>query len=326
MIRIGLVGFGYWGPNIAKNLFKIENVEFTLIVDSCPNNLKKAKRAFSNIKISTNLKDALDGADAFIVATPIETHAEIAKFLLEHDKHVLLQKPMAHSSAECDKLNKIAKKKNKILMVAHTFIFSPAIQKIKKDININSYGELNYISSTRVNLGLFQRFHNVVWDLAPHDFSMIRYLYDEKPSYISAIGTAHTNSNLIDCANITIGYKSNFMAMISINWLSPIKIRNFIVSGSKKTVLYDDCSLDKVRIYDSGVEYSNDVFTYKKGDVYIPKLDEKEAIYFECLEFINAILDHRGPISSGIFGKEIVKMIELTNTSISLNGKPVNYE
>jgi predicted dehydrogenase len=233
---------------------------------------------------------------------------------------------MAHSHSECDKLNKIAKKKNKVLMVAHTFIFSPAIQKIKKDININNYGDLNYISSTRVNLGLFQRFHNVVWDLSPHDFSIIRYLHDEKPLYISATGTAHTNSKLIDCANITIGYKSNFMAMISINWLSPIKIRNFIVSGSKKTVLYDDCSLDKVRIYDSGVEYNNDVFTYKKGDVYIPKLEEKESIYFECLEFINSILEKRDPISNGFFGKEIVKMIELTNKSIALNGKPVNYE
>jgi predicted dehydrogenase len=326
MIRIGLIGFGYWGPNIAKNLSKIENTEFTLIVDSCNDNLKKAKKLFSNIKISTNLKDSINDADAFIVATPIETHAEIAKLLLEHNKHVLIQKPMAHSHAECDKLNKIAKKKNKVLMVAHTFIFSPAIQKIKKDININNYGDLNYISSTRVNLGLFQRFHNVVWDLAPHDFSIIRYLHDEKPLYISATGTAHTNSKLIDCANITIGYKSNFMAMISINWLSPIKIRNFIISGSKKTALYDDCSLDKIRIYDSGVEYNNDVFTYKKGDVYIPKLEEKESIYFECLEFINSIQEKRDPISNGFFGKEIVKMIELTNKSIALNGRPVNYE
>jgi predicted dehydrogenase len=326
MIRIGLIGFGYWGPNIAKNLSKIENAEFTLIVDSCHDNLKKAKKLFSNIKTSVNLKDSINDADAFIVATPIETHAQIAKVLLEHNKHVLIQKPMAHSSVESDKLNKIAKKKNKVLMVAHTFIFSPAIQKIKKDININNYGDLNYISSTRVNLGLFQRFHNVVWDLAPHDFSIIRYLHDERPSYISATGTAHTNSKLIDCANITIGYKSNFMAMISINWLSPIKIRNFIVSGSKKTALYDDCSLDKVRIYDSGVEYNNDVFTYKKGDVYIPKLEEKESIYFECLEFINSILEKRDPISNGFFGKEIVKMIELTNKSIALNGRPVNYE
>jgi predicted dehydrogenase len=326
MIRIGLIGFGYWGPNIAKNLSKIENAEFTLIVDSCDDNLKKAKKLFSNIKTSANLKGSINDADAFIVATPIETHAQIAKVLLEHNKHVLIQKPMAHSSIESDKLNKIAKKKNKVLMVAHTFIFSPAIQKIKKDININNYGDLNYISSTRVNLGLFQRFHNVVWDLAPHDFSIIRYLHDEKPSYISATGTAHTNSKLIDCANITIGYKSNFMAMISINWLSPIKIRNLIVSGSKKTALYDDCSLDKVRIYDSGVEYNNDVFTYKKGDVYIPKLEEKESIYFECLEFVNSILEKRDPISNGFFGKEIVKMIELTNKSIALNGGPVNYE
>jgi len=326
MIRVGLIGFGYWGPNIAKNLLKINDIIFAGIIDPNVNNLKNAKKMFPRIKCFSNLKQSISNIDAFIIATPIETHSEIAKTLLENDKHVLIQKPMAHSSNECERLIKLSKKKNKVLMVAHTFIFSPAIQKIKNDLNIDNYGELNYISSTRVNLGLFQRFHNVVWDLAPHDFSIIRYLHNEKPKYISAIGAAHTDSNLIDSANITISYKSNFLAMININWLSPIKIRNIIIGGSKKTALYDDCSLDKLRIYDAGVQYNNDVFTYKKGDVYIPKLDDKESIYFECLEFINSINEKRDPVSNGNFGKEIVKMIELTNKSIESNGKPIYYE
>jgi predicted dehydrogenase len=323
-MNIGLIGFGYWGPNVAKNLAQISDCKFNVIVDKEKCNLEKAKHIFPNINLFEDLKQALNYADAFIIATPIESHFPIAKFLLENKKHVLIQKPMAHSKKCCVILNAIAQKNKLSLMVAHTFLFSPSIRKIKKDIETNQYGNLNYISSCRVNLGLFQRHHNVIWDLAPHDFSIIRYLYNKKPKYISAIGQSHTPSKLIDCANITIGYDDNFLAMININWLSAIKIRDIIVSGDKKMVLYDDSSLEKVKIYDSGVEYSNDVFTYRKGDIYIPKLEEKEAIYFECLEFINSIKNKKQPISNGLFGQEVVQMIEAANKSIQKNGKPIS--
>jgi predicted dehydrogenase len=322
-MRIGLIGFGYWGPNVAKNLCLIEDVSFNVIVDKEKKNREKAKKLFPNINIYQDMKDALQHADAFIIATPIESHFPIARFLLENQKHVLIQKPMAHSEECCSILNSIAKNNKLILMVAHTFLFSPSIRKIKKDIENKEYGNLNYISSCRVNLGLFQRHHNVIWDLAPHDFSIIRYLYNRKPKYISAIGQSHTPSKLIDCANITIGYDTNFLAMININWLSAIKIRDIVIGGDKKMALYDDSSLEKVKIYDSGVEYNNDVFTYRKGDIYIPKLEEKESIYFECLEFINSIKKKKQPISNGLFGQEVVKMIEATNESIKKNGQPI---
>lgn len=323
MTRIGLIGFGYWGPNIAKNLLKIKGCEFTILVDKDKANLNKFKKSFPNIYFTDHLNNALDCADAFIIATPIETHFEIAKFFIENKKHVLIQKPMAHSKDCCQELIDLALNNNVKLMVAHTFLFSPAIQKIKKDILNNEYGELNYISSCRINLGLFQRHHNVIWDLAPHDFSIINYLYDKKPKFISAIGRAHTSSDLIDCANITIGYENNFMAMVNINWLSPIKIRNIIIGGNKKTTLYDDCALEKIKIYDSGVECNDDIFVYRKGDIYIPRLEEKESIYFECLEFIQSIIEDKNPISNGEFGIEIVKMIEAANMSIAENGTPV---
>lgn len=323
MIRVGLVGFGYWGPNVARNIDKIPNAKFTLVVDKVKDNQDKAKKLFPHIFTYTDLNNALDMADAFIIATPIETHFDIAKKLLENNKHVLIQKPMAHSTEACNILNNIAAKNGVQLMVAHTFLFSPAVQKIKKDISLGAYGDLNYISSCRVNLGLFQRHHNVIWDLAPHDFSIIKYLYPEKPKYVSAIGNSHTKSKLIDCANITIGYNNDFMATININWLSAIKVRNISVSGTQKMAIYDDCAVEKLKIYDSGVEYKEDVFSYRKGDIFTPKLEEGEAIYTECLDFINSIINNKNSISDGLFGQEVVELIEATNKSIELIGTPI---
>lgn len=325
MLKIGLIGFGYWGPNIARNLSFLPNATFSSIVESDTKKIEKIKKTFPNILIFTNIEEALNSADAFVIATPIDTHFKIAKKLLNNNKHVLIQKPMAASTSECKRLIELSTKKNKKIMVAHTFLFSPSIKKIKEDLKKNEYGNLNYIESSRINLGLFQRSHNVIWDLAPHDFSIIRYIVSEKPKFISAIGKSHTEHNLIDCANITVGYETNFIAMIHLNWLSPIKLRNMIICGDKKMVVYDDNSTEKVKIYDSGISYTEDVFTYRKGDIFIPKLDEKEAIYYECFEFVDSILNKRDCISNELFGAEIVKMIEATNKSIKQNGKPIYF-
>lgn len=325
MLNVSLIGFGYWGPNIAKNLTKLQNINFFAIVDKQTNKLDEIKKQYPSVIINSELNsDILEHTDAFIIATPIETHYNIAKFLLQQDKHVLIQKPMAHSSLACEELNTIADKRKLVLMVAHTFLFSPSIQKIKHHIESGEYGNLHYISSQRINLGLFQRYHNVVWDLAPHDFSILRYLYPNRPKFISAIGKSHSPSNLVDIANISIGYDNEFIANIQINWLSPFKIRNIIVCGEKRTTMYDDCAvLDKVKIFDAGFECCNDVFSYRKGDIHIPKLEDKEPIFFECMEFVSSILENRQPISDGIFSQNIVEMIEITNKSIENNGIPI---
>lgn len=325
MLNISLIGFGYWGPNIAKNLARISNINFEAIVDKKVDKLEYMNRQYPTVTISSEItQNILDKTDAFIIATPIETHYSIAKFLLENDKHVLIQKPMAHSVSACEKLNKLAEDRKLKLMVAHTFLFSPSIRKIKEQISSDEYGNLHYISSQRINLGLFQRYHNVVWDLAPHDFSILRYLYPKVPKFISATGESHSPSNLVDIANISIGYDNGFMSNIQINWLSPFKVRNIIVCGEKKTIMYDDCAtVDKIRIFDAGFEYDNDVFSYRKGDINIPKLEDKEPIFFECIEFISSILENRQPVSDGIFSQNIVEMIEATNKSIENNGIPI---
>lgn len=325
-IRIGLVGYGYWGPNIAKNLLKNNEIKFVSVFDQSEKALKKAKETYPFISVESNItSENIQNIDAFIIATPIETHYETAKLLLENDKHVLIQKPMAHKSDLCEELTQIADSKNKTLMVAHTFIFTPSIQKIKKDIEDKKYGNLNYLTSTRINLGLFQRSHNVVWDLAPHDFSIINFLINKKPLFISATGSHHTSSKLVDFANITIGYDDNFIATINLNWLSPIKIRHIIIGGDKKMVVYNDCSEEKVKIYDSGIEATDEAhrFSYRKGDIYIPELNNQEAIYLECEEFIKCIKFKKQTVSDGFFGKRIVQMIEATCKSIESNGSPI---
>lgn len=325
MINISIIGFGYWGPNIARNLSRINNINFTAIIDQKLEKLKDIHKQYPSVIISSEItQNILDNTDAFIIATPIETHFNIAKFLLENNKHILIQKPMAHSVSACEELNQLAEKKKLKLMVAHTFLFSPSIKKIKEHIDSDEYGNLHYLSSQRINLGLFQRYHNVVWDLAPHDFSILRYLYPKVPKFISANGKSHSPSNLVDMANISIGYDNGFMANIQINWLSPFKIRNIIVCGEKKTVMYDDCAtLDKIKIFDAGFDYDNDVFSYRKGDISIPKLEDKEPIFFECMEFISSIIENKQPISDGIFSQNIVEMIEAANKSIENNGMPI---
>jgi predicted dehydrogenase len=275
---------------------------------------------FPNIRVYDRLVSS--DHDAFVIATPIHTHFEIAKFFLEQGKHVLIQKPMSDTEDKCVQLNAIAKDQNLTIMVAHTFLFSPAIQRIKYDIDMETYGPLDYISSTRINLGLFQRSHNVVWDLAPHDFSILLYLYNRCPKFVSACGTYHTQSKLIDCANITVGYDNQFIAMINLNWLSPIKVRNIIVAGKKKMAVYDDCSSERLKIYDSGVD-DGDVFAYRKGDVFIPRLDDTEAILNECQSFVNSIIVGNNPLSNGYMGQLVVRMIEATCRSIQEKGKTI---
>lgn len=324
-IRVGLVGYGYWGPNIAKNLDKISksgiddiSVSFDIIIDSDEKNRNRATVDYGR-PTGNNVEEFYDKADAFFLATPIHTHYNIAKFLIEHGKHVIIQKPMCASYQEAQELVDLAAKNNVKVMTAHTFLYSPPIRKIKELIDSGELGDLNYISSTRINLGLFQRGYNVVWDLAPHDFSIIRYLFDKPPEKVFAHGQSHTDSNLIDCVSVDLSYGASekFTSNIHINWLSPIKVRNMIIGGSDKTVLYDDCDIDKIKIYDSKVEYSNDVFSYRKGDILSPRLDTTEPIFFECKDFIEHVVKDKEPISNNKISLDVMKMLEISQVSLN---------
>jgi len=324
--KLGLVGCGYWGPNIVRNIQKTQNIDLEFVVDQ--------DEAVINKQPPVSFYQDLDSAlvrhgnvDGVIIATPISTHFTIAKQILEAGKSVLIQKPMAMSIEECEELEEIAKSKGLTLMIAHTFLFTGAVRKLKELADSGQIGNLKHFDSTRINLGLFQRDSNVVWDLAPHDFSILHYLIgDLKPVFLSAVGSSHTPKGNADVVNISIQYENNFSAHIHISWFSPIKVRNIILNGDQKMVVYDDNKpSEKVMVYDKGVSYEDSYFDYRSGDMFAPKLKNSEAIQEEVLHFCEC-MDGVECISGPKLGKQVVELIEAANKSIELMGEPVFFK
>lgn len=323
-MRLGLIGCGYWGPNIIRNIQKMDNVDLAWVVDKDPEVSRKIPSTtefFRDIEVALDKEPEISG---IIVATPISTHFELAKKVIEKGISVLIQKPMAMSSVECDVLDEIAKTKGVALMVAHTFLFTPAVRKLKNLITGSSLGKIKHFDSVRINLGLFQRDSDVVWDLAPHDFSILSYLAAEKkPHTISAVGASHTPKGNTDVANISVTYEDGFSAHIHVSWFSPIKVRQIILNGDEKMAVYDDNKpSEKVMIYDKGVSYKDNVFSYRSGDMFSPKLDGAEAIEQEIAHFCECI-NGSECISGARLGKRVVELIETTNKSIELKGQPI---
>jgi predicted dehydrogenase len=327
MKKLGLIGCGYWGPNIVRNIQKLRDVRLEFVVDTNPEVLNKMPVVTS---LYDDLETALtrhDDVDGIIIATPISTHYELAKKVLQAGKHVLIQKPMTMNVEECDVLMEIAKSKELTIMVAHTFLFTGAVRKLKELVDSNHLGELKHFDSCRINLGLFQRDSNVVWDLAPHDFSILSYLIgDKKPLFLSAVGSTHTSKANADVANISIQYEDQFSAHIHISWFSPIKVRNLILNGDDKMVVYNDNKpSEKVMIYDKSVSYDESVFDYRSGDMFCPKLPHTEAIEEEIKHFCDC-MDGAECISGPELGKKVVQLIEATNKSIGLKGEPFDVQ
>jgi predicted dehydrogenase len=324
--KLGLVGCGYWGPNIVRNIQKTQNIDLEFVVDQDEAVINK----LPPVSFYQDLDSALvrhGNVDGVIIATPISTHFIIAKQILEAGKSVLIQKPMAMSVEECEELEEIAKSKGLTLMIAHTFLFTGAVRKLKELADSGQIGNLKHFDSTRINLGLFQRDSNVVWDLAPHDFSILHYLIgDLKPVFLSAVGSSHTPKGNADVVNISIQYENNFSAHIHISWFSPIKVRNIILNGDQKMVVYDDNKpSEKVMVYDKGVSYEDSYFDYRSGDMFAPKLKNSEAIQEEVLHFCEC-MDGVECISGPKLGKQVVELIEAANKSIELMGEPVFFK
>jgi len=324
--KLGLVGCGYWGPNIVRNIQKTQNIDLEFVVDQDEAVINK----LPPVSFYQDLDSALvrhGNVDGVIIATPISTHFTIAKQILEAGKSVLIQKPMAMSIEECEELEEIAKSKGLTLMIAHTFLFTGAVRKLKELADSGQIGNLKHFDSTRINLGLFQRDSNVVWDLAPHDFSILHYLIgDLKPVFLSAVGSSHTPKGNADVVNISIQYENNFSAHIHISWFSPIKVRNIILNGDQKMVVYDDNKpSEKVMVYDKGVSYEDSYFDYRSGDMFAPKLKNSEAIQEEVLHFCEC-MDGVECISGPKLGKQVVELIEAANKSIELMGEPVFFK
>lgn len=332
MIKIGIIGYGYWGPNLVRNFFGQKNCIVKAVADARPQRLEQLAHLYPNIN---GVKDANDiitnpEIDAVVIATPVFTHFSLAKQALENGKHVLLEKPMASSVEECETLIELAAKKKLTLMVDHTFLYTGAVEKIKETIDAGDIGNVKYIDSTRINLGLFQPDINVLWDLAPHDLSILRYLHEETPYSVNATGVSHTVNGIENMAFLTVNYNSGFIAHFNCSWSSPVKVRMMMIGGDKKMIVYNDVEpTEKIKLYDTAYELKTDedknriLVDYRVGDIYVPKINNKEALASVANDFLNSISQSLMPRSSSSIGLDIVKILEASEQSIKNNGKEI---
>lgn len=332
MINIAIIGYGYWGPNLVRNFSSIADCNLHTVVDFRTERLAVVKRNHPAVNISNNTEDVFNNneIDAVVIATPVFTHFELAKKALENGKHVLLEKPMTGSVAEAEELIELAGKYKKTLMVDHTFLYTGAVQKMKSMIDAGEIGNVKYFDSTRINLGLFQPDVNVLWDLAPHDISILNYLKNEKPYSVQATGISHTNNGIENIAYLTVNYSSDFIAHFNCSWTSPVKIRLLLLGGDKKMVVFNDLEpTEKIKIYDTGYSHKTDeeknkiLVDYRAGDIYIPKVEAKEALAGMAADFVSAIINNTTPISNFQSGLDVIKILEASQQSIKNKGKEI---
>jgi predicted dehydrogenase len=328
-IRIGAIGYGYWGPNVVRNLHGLDNCRVTAICDQNQTALRRASKAFSDIELTTDLTKVLTSPDldAVAVITPVWTHFELAKRALENGKHVFVEKPFTSTTQQAEELIELAERKHLKIMVDHTFLFTGSVRKIRQLVDDGTLGSLYYFDSIRVNLGLFQHDVNVMWDLAPHDLSIMNYIIREKPEAVVATGGRHLNG-LADVAFITVYFPSNVVAHINVNWLSPVKIRTTLIGGEKKMLVWDDLEADeKIKVYDKGVQIKNGqglydlLVSYRSGDVWAPKVEQTEALKVELEYFLDCIANDRTPLNDGVAGLGVVKILEAADQSLEKRGQ-----
>jgi predicted dehydrogenase len=331
-INVGLIGYGYWGPNLLRNFMSTENCNVKTVCDFRKERLDLITQFYPSVNVTKEIGDICDhpGIDAVIIATPVFSHFELAKRALSNGKHVLIEKPMTSSVHEAIELINLAERKNLVLMVDHTFLYTGAVNKMKELINSNEIGRLQYFDSTRINLGLFQPDVNVLWDLAPHDISILTFLVNEEPFSINATGISHTKNAIENVAFMTINYLNDFIAHFNCSWTSPVKVRQTLIGGDKKMIVYNDLEpSEKLRIYDTSYEYQNDeeknkiLVDYRVGDVYLPKIPNIEALSGVANDFISSINNNSIPISNAKSGLKVVKILEAAQLSIKNNGKEI---
>jgi predicted dehydrogenase len=331
MIRVGIIGYGYWGPQIARNFHGLEDCEVAVICDRAPATHRRIKRAYPDIHVTCDAAEVLlsPDIDAVAVITPVWTHFELAKAALENGKHVFVEKPFTSTAAQAEELIELAARKNLTIMVDHTFLFTGAVRKIEQLISDGTLGKLYYYDSTRVNLGLFQHDVNVIWDLAPHDLSIMDHLINSKPDYLMATGQNHLNCHQ-DVAYITVYFSDNTIAHFNVNWLSPVKVRTTLLGGEKRMVVWNDLEADeKIKIYDKGVEIKNGqgvydlLVSYRSGDMWAPKVEQTEALAAEAQYFLHCINNGEVPFNDGIAGLRVVKLLEAADRSLANRGGAV---
>jgi predicted dehydrogenase len=332
-ISVGVIGCGYWGPNLVRNFRSLANCQVKVVCDLNVERLAHLRTVYPEIEGVSDYTRMLgpDGPDAVVVAAPVRYHFPIAKACLLAGKHTLVEKPLASSSAECAELIEIAEQKGVTLMVGHTFLYSAAVRKIAAIIDTGAIGEIRCITARRLNLGLFQKDINVAWDLAPHDISIILYILGEFPLYVNCQGNAHVTPGIEDVTNMALTFRSNRFATIQSSWLEPRKIREMTFVGTRQMIVYDDIQTsEKIRIYDTRVErpphydtFAEFHYSYHYGDSYIPHVQQEEPLKLECQHFLDCIRSGREPLSGGRSGMELVRILEAASESLGASGAPV---
>jgi predicted dehydrogenase len=326
MIGIGIIGAGYWGPKHIRNFSELPGARATMVADLDERRILAIQAQHPGIRTTTNYRDLLTSpdVDAVVVATPVSTHARLAAEALQAGKHVLVEKPLAATSAEGEDLIRLSKEHGRVLMVGHTFLYNPAVRALRDLAQSGGLGEVFYVHTQRLNLGLFQRDINVIWDLAPHDISILMYVLGESPIAVSASGAAYVQSGIEDVAYIHLAFPSRVRATAHVSWLDPNKVRRITVVGSKKMAVYDDVeTLEKIRVYDKGVDapppttsFGEFHLSYRYGDIMIPHLPGTEPLRLECEHFLDCIQNGRTPLSDGRQGVDVIRILETAHAAL----------
>ena len=334
-ISVGIAGCGYWGPLLVRNFVNLPNCKVTAVCDANEARLKHVKGLYPSVTCVTDFNKLLSDfdLDAVVIATPVKSHFPLAKASLLAGKHTFIEKPMASSSAECEELINLAQARNLTLLVDHTFLYSAAVRKIVEIVEAGDIGDIRYINSRRLNLGLFQRDINVAWDLAPHDISIILHILGEFPVSVNCQGNAHVTPNIEDVTNMSLMFRHKRFATIQSSWLEPRKIREMTIVGSRRMIVYDDLQThEKIKVYDVRVErpphydtFAEFQYSYHYGDSYIPHLHQEEPLKAVCQHFLECVETGVTPITSGRCGYEMVKILEAASASIKANGAPITF-
>ena len=336
MIQVGVIGYGYWGPNLVRNFAEVTGSRVVAVCDLRSERLAQARTRYPAIETTTDYRDLLanPGVDAIAIATPVSTHFELAMQALQAGKHVLVEKPLTATSEQAVRLIEEADRRNRVLMVDHTFVYTGAVRKIRELVASNELGDLYYYDSVRVNLGLFQHDVNVIWDLAVHDVSIMDYVLPSQPYAVSATGMSHVPGEPENIAYLTLFFDGCLIAHIHVNWLAPVKVRRTLIGGSRKMIVYDHLNPgEQVKVYDKGITVNNDAESvyrmlvgYRTGDMWAPQIDRTEALRTQVLHFISCIEEDERPITDGEVGLQVVRVLEAATQSMAERGRLVELD
>lgn len=337
MINVAVIGCGYWGPNLIRNFVACPHTELLWACDKDEKRLERVMEPYPGVGRTANIGDlwADERVDAVAIATPVHTHFPIAKASLENGKHVLVEKPLGSSVEEGEELVQLAREKSLQLMCDHTFCYTGAVRKMKEIVESGTLGELLYFDSVRINLGLFQQDINVIWDLAPHDLSVLDFLIDKKPISVSAHGVCHAGNDIENIAYVSLRYANSFIAHFHLNWLSPVKIRKTIIGGSEKMLVWNDLEpAEKIKVYDQGItvkqvereERNRLLVSYRSGDMHAPRVDHTEALSLMVREFAACIEENRPPFTDGKAGLRVLRILAAAERSIKADGANVRIQ